>query len=289
MPAHIYLQTGDFDKSAKSNEEAAAADRAYIQKTGARGIYPAMYYSHNLHFLFESYNRAGRFGDAKNSADRLAANVKQHIAEMLMIEAFLPPSYFVLVYFNRWDEMLRAPEPDKSLSMARTFWHYGRAVAFAGTGKLDSAANERKAIVALKGGVPADASWGNNTIHPVIDVALTVIDARIAQAKGDHVTAVSLFRKAVEGEDAFNYDEPPAWYYPLRQSLGAALLRAGNAGEAEKVFRAALDRSPRNGRLLFGLTESLKAQGKTEAARLVQREFEQAWKAADTKLKIEDL
>jgi Flp pilus assembly protein TadD len=90
-------------------------------------------------------------------------------------------------------------------------------------------------------------------------------------------------------QDALVYDEPPAWYYPLRESLGAALLRAGRAAEAEKVFREGVQRSPRNGRMLFGLMESLKAQKKNEEAGWVRREFEAAWAKADIKLRLEDL
>jgi Flp pilus assembly protein TadD len=93
----------------------------------------------------------------------------------------------------------------------------------------------------------------------------------------------------VERQDALVYDEPPAWYYPLRESLGAALLRAGRAGEAENVFREGIRRTPQNGRMLFGLLQCLRAQGKNEMAELVQREFEVAWRTSDVKLQIEDL
>jgi tetratricopeptide (TPR) repeat protein len=290
MPAHIYIQTGDFDRSAKSNSEAALADEAYIRKTGAKGIYPAMYYSHNLHFLLESHNRAGRFLDARRAAARLEANVRRHIAEMDMLEAFLPSSVFVLAYFNKWDEMLRAPAPDARFKTAKAFWHYGRALAFAAKNKLTDADKERSALVEMKNAIPQDAAWGvNNSVRAVLNLALIVIDARMARAKRDFDAAIDAWEKAVEEEDALGYDEPPAWYYPVRQSLGAVLLQAGKAERAEKVFRAALNRAPRNGRLLFGLMESLKAQGKQESAALVQKQFREAWKLADTKLKIEDL
>jgi cytochrome c-type biogenesis protein CcmH/NrfG len=89
--------------------------------------------------------------------------------------------------------------------------------------------------------------------------------------------------------DALVYNEPPDWYYPVRESLGAALLRAGKAAEAEKVLREGVRRSPHNGRMLFGLLESLKAQAKTQDAAWVQREFDAAWAKADMKLRLEDL
>jgi tetratricopeptide (TPR) repeat protein len=115
------------------------------------------------------------------------------------------------------------------------------------------------------------------------------LDAKIAAAKHDEPAALSSLRKAVEAEDALAYDEPPAWFVPAREALGGALLRSGKPAEAEAVFRADLGKNPRSGRSLFGLLESLKAQGKTYPAQFVQREFETAWRNADTQLKIEEL
>ncbi len=289
MPAHIYLQTGDYEESALANEAAANADRAYLKKSNAQGMYPAMYYSHNLHFLHETYNRAGRFADAKRATDQLAANVKLYLKEMPMLEAFLPSTTFTLVTFNKWDEMLKCPEPDASTPITRALWYYGRCLALSATGKLAEAEREMQIFEKLRGEISGDMVWGLNSASSVLTIASLLTQARFAQAKGDLPKAVELLRQAVAAQDALNYDEPPGWYYPIRQSLGAALLRAGKAGEAEQEFRKALDTMPRNGRLLFGLLESLKAQGKMHAVKIVEREFERAWKGADTKLRIEDL
>jgi hypothetical protein len=106
---------------------------------------------------------------------------------------------------------------------------------------------------------------------------------------GDHAASIESWRKAVSLQDALFYDEPPPWYYPVRESLAAALLRDGRAGEAEQVFREDLEKNPSSGRSLFGLLESLKAQKKAANAAWVEREFAVAWKDADIKLKIEDL
>ncbi|HEY7547730.1 MAG TPA: hypothetical protein VID27_22725, partial [Blastocatellia bacterium] len=191
MPAHIYLQTGDFDRSAKSNSEAALADEAYIRRTRAKGIYPAMYYSHNLHFLLESHNRAGRFADARRAAARLEANVKRHINEMGDLEAFLPSSVFVLVYFNKWDEMLRLPAPDARFTITTAFWHYGRGLAFAARGKADDADKEQRALLDLKNKIPEDAAWGvSNTVRAVLNLAVITLDARMAQSKRDFSAAI---------------------------------------------------------------------------------------------------
>jgi tetratricopeptide (TPR) repeat protein len=123
----------------------------------------------------------------------------------------------------------------------------------------------------------------------VLKIAGGVLGAKIALAKGDKTEAVELLRQAVALEDGLAYDEPPGWYLPVRESLGGVLLANGKYAEAEKVFRDDLERHPRSGRSLFGLHESLKGQGKTAAARSVLREFQTAWRNADTRLRVEDL
>jgi hypothetical protein len=153
-------------------------------------------------------------------------------------------------------------------------------------GKHAEAVGEQKAFDAARAKVPATAIWGNNKPAEMFAVAAEVLAGRLAASPAE---AVPHWRRAVELQDAFVYDEPPAWYYPIRESLGGALLRAGKAAEAEAVFREGLRRSPRNGRMLFGLREALKSQKNTVAAEWVEREFQEAWKRADMKIRIEDL
>jgi tetratricopeptide (TPR) repeat protein len=289
MPSHIYIRTGDYEAAAKVNEDAAAVDRAYIKATGARGMYPGMYYSHNLHFQVESYNRLGKYAEAKRAATQLADNVRGHLKEMPMLEGFLPSAIFVDLRFNRWDAILSLLSPDSETPVTMTLWQYARGVAFAATGKIAEAETERKLFADMAKTISGETPFGLNTVASVFNIAGHVLDARIAAAKGSRRGAVDHWRKAVAAQDALNYDEPPGWYYPVRESLGAALLLAGNAAEAEKVFRRDLEDNPRNGRSLFGLAESLKKQGKAPEAREAQAEFEKAWKNADTNLKIEDL
>jgi tetratricopeptide (TPR) repeat protein len=292
MPSHIYIRTGDYDEAAKANEAAAEVDRAYIKATGVTGTYPSMYYSHNLHFLVESYNRTGRYAEAKRSAAQLSDNARAHLKEMPMVEGFLPSAMFVDLRFGRWDAVLGLPEPDKDLQITRALWHYARGVAFAGKGKVADAQNERLLFESAIKGVAAETPFGLNAAVAVFKIAGHALDARIAMAKGakrNGRDAVEHWRKAVAAQDDLNYDEPPGWYYPVRESLGAALLISGDAAGAEKVFRKDLEINPRNGRSLFGLAESLKGQGKTQAAREAQAEFGKAWKNADVKIKIEDL
>jgi len=210
---------------------------------------------------------------------------------MPVVEAFLATPYQVLLRFGRWDEILKLPAPDEKLAMTRIFWHFARGTALAATAKLDAAEAERRAITELAKKVPADAIYSmyGNKAHHFIDVMDVSMDARFAAARGDHAGAAERWRKVVSLADTLNYGEPPEWYYPVRESLGAALLRAGRAAEAERTFRECLVRTPRNPRALFGLWQSLLAQKKAAEAKLVRPQFEAAWKNADVKLRVEDL
>ena len=284
MPAHIFLQTGDYEAAAKANERGAEVDRNYIRSTGATGVYPLMYYSHNLHFLAFARMAQGRFEEAKKAADQVAANVAPALKEMPMLEGFSPTPVFVLLRFHRWAEVLKLPAPDPKLTISRTVWHYSRGVAFAASGDAKSAAAEQGAFGEARKRIPADAILSLNSAENVFKVADAVLAAGIAAAGGDSHAAIEHWKKAVEAQDALAYDEPPGWYYPVRESLGAALLKSGQAAEAEAVFRADLKRNPRNGRSLFGLLESLKAQKKTVNAQWVQSEFDSAWKSSPLRL-----
>ena len=289
MPSHIYIRVGDNEAAARANEEAAEVDRRYIKQTGATGMYPAMYYSHNLHFALEAYNRMGRFAAAERVARQLEENVRGHIQAMPMLEGFLPSVLFVRLRFSRWAEVLAAPEPAADAPVTRVLWHYARGVALAATGKPDEAEAARQAFAAAARSTPGETPFGLNSAASVFKIAGGILDARIAAARGDRRAAVEAFRRAVAAHDALNYDEPPGWYYSVRESLGAALLLAGNPAEAERVFRQDLELNPRNARSLFGLAESLRRLGKTNDARKAQNEFEAAWKHADAPLRIEDL
>jgi tetratricopeptide (TPR) repeat protein len=289
MPAHIYARTGDYQNAALSNQQAAVADEAYIKAGGLKGIYPLMYYSHNLHFLAIADSMQGRFTDAMRATKQLEANVSPHLKDMPMLEGFMTVKPLMLVRFNRWDDIEKLPQPEASLKGVTAVWHFARGVAFANKGDLVRATAERAAMLKSVKEIPADASFGLNPAHTVMSVADEVLRAHLASAKHDDKAALALLRQAEESEDSLAYDEPPAWFLPVREMLGGALMKSGNYADAEQVFRADLQRNKRNGRSLFGLMLSLRAQKKTYAAELVEREFDDAWKSADIKLELQSL
>jgi hypothetical protein len=290
MPGHIYYRTGDYVSAADVNVAASDADLNYLKSTGEKpGIYSMMYYSHNLHFLALSDAMAGRYATARSAADRLYDHVAPAVKGMPMVEAFMPVKTYILVRFGRWDDMLAMPQPDQSLHLQSAMWHWGRGMAFVAKGNISSAEQEQKAVDQARAAAPKEAMVDKNSLQTVLTVASDMLGARIAGEKKDWATADKLYAEAAQLHDGFNYIEPPEWPFPVRESQGAMLLRAGRPQDAEKAFRADLDKFPRNGRSLFGLVASLKAQNKNEAARLIEMEFNDAWKQADTPLKVEEL
>jgi tetratricopeptide (TPR) repeat protein len=184
------------------------------------------------------------------------------------------------------------PQPDPNLKIVGIFWHYARGMALAGTGKPDEAEREHAVIVAAREATPPDAIFAppwNNKTKDILQIADDVLAAKIAIARKDTDTAVSRYRNAVAVQDTLNYGEPPDWYFPVRESLGGALLMADKASEAEKVFREDLNQNPRNPRSLFGLHEALKRQGRNYDAQFVEKQFRDYWDGGGTGLKVENL
>ncbi|MBM3773641.1 MAG: hypothetical protein FJW37_00585 [Acidobacteria bacterium] len=286
MPGHIWLLLGEFELAAATNERAAEVDRQYFAATGVTSGY-AGYYVHNLHFVAYARQMQGRREDATRAAETVVREARPFTAEMpMMVDAFLPYLLFVQARFARWDDILAAQPPDAKLHASAALHHFGRALALNAKGRREEAAAGQRAFEAARKKLPADWMWLNNKAADILAIAAEVLAARLAASPD---AALAHWQRAVELQDRLVYEEPPAWYYPIRESLGGALLGSGRAAEAEAVFREGLRRGPRNGRMLFGLRESLKAQGKQEAAAAVGREFEKAWSRADVELKLAEL
>lgn len=292
MPAHVYARTGDHAGAARANEAGAEADRAYLEAAPPNGFYGMAYYSHNLHFLADSEMMQGRFAKAKQAADQLAQHLGPHAAMMPMVESMIVMPTSVLLRFGKYDDILALDAPSAGRPVMTAWWHFARGVAFAAKGDGDAARAERAALAPATALVPESALFGGTGLESakaILALAGTVLDARIAAARGARTEAITLWQRAVAAGDRVAYDEPPVWFYPLRESLGAALLTAGRAADAERVYRDDLDRHPRNGRSLFGLHQSLVAQKKDADAAWVKRAFDDAWQFADSTLSIDEL
>ena len=292
MPAHVYIRTGDYAAAVKTNQEAAAVDQAYIKASGAQGIYPLMYYSHNLHFIAMCSAMNGDYPEANKNADLLAAHVAPHVKQMPPLEGFMTIPIAVDVRFHKWDEILKMPRPDPDMKIMTVFWHFARGMALGAKGKVNEAEAEYQVVSDAEKNTPEDVVFAMpvyNKAKDVLKIARDVLGAKIAFAKKDNAGAIALLQSAVAVQDTLKYSEPEDWFFPVRESLGATLLMNGDNAGAEKVFREDLDFHPRNPRSLFGLQQALKAQKRDYDAGFIEKQFQASWKGGNAQLKVADL
>ena len=285
MPSHIYFRVGRYQDSALANLRAAEVDEAYIAQCNAQGFYPALYYPHNIHFLWASATMQGQSALSLDSARRVVANVRvEQVEQFPTIQFFRTVPMLSLVRFARWDDILAEPEPYEPFAFARAIWHYGRGVAHAALGDTEAALAELAAIEQLEPDVD-EIFMGN--VYPardLLEIAKSLLRGEMAYRAGDAANAVLAFEEAVTLQDALPYTEPPFWYYPTRQSLGAALLASDRVDEARAVFEADLEQYPMNGWSMFGLAEALRRQGDEAGAEQMTARFETVWQFADVSL-----
>jgi tetratricopeptide (TPR) repeat protein len=291
MPAHIYARVGDFPSAAESNAKAIVADVAYANAADRTGsMYDLMYHSHNEHFLAYAACMEGRYAEARAAGDALEKRLLPHAQMIAMLDVFLWTPIWVDLRFAKWNAIAARPEPPSERKISHVMWRYSRALGFSARKEIAKADAEQALFAKEVAALPSDLVISEmNPSSEILNVANQTLAARFAMAKGNMDEAIHAWRSAVEAEDKLNYDEPPDWYYPVRESLGATLLLDGKAKEAEEVFRADLVHNPRNPRSLFGLRESLAAQHRDTDAAWVDREFRSTWKNADVELHLADL
>ena len=286
MPAHTFWRVGRYHDASEANVRAAAVDEAYIAQCNAQGFYPAMYYPHNIHFLWAAASMEGRSAVAIEAARKVAANVRiEQIAEFPTVEFFKTIPLLALVQFGRWDEILAEPMPDAALEYSTAITHYARGTALARKGDVAGARAERARLVPLRD--TTQIVFLDTNDYPAVtllQIADHLLQGDIALAAKQPAAAIGHFEAAVALQDSLPYMEPPFWYYPTRQSLGEALLAAGRAADAEAVYRKDLEQYPHNGWSLFGLVQSLEAQGKSTEAADTLIMFGHVWERADVTL-----
>lgn len=289
MPAHIFLRTGRYHRASLANERGIRADSVYVAEADPSGLYPVGYVPHNHHFLVATASLEGRSERAIRAARDLAALVDTTLMREPgygTLQHYRYTRLYALVRFGRWEEILSEPEPPEDLLYPRGLWHFARGMAYARTGRPERAGEELAALRPLSEDERLEevTIWELNTTRSLLSIGREVLAGELAAARGDHREAARRLRRAVELEEALNYDEPPPWLQPVRHSLGAVLLEAGRPADAESVYRANLERYPENGWALFGLSLALRQQGRTEEARETARRFEEAWRHADVTL-----
>ena len=284
MPAHIYIRTGQYERSARSNAAAARVDEQYFKTAGQQGMYPMMYYGHNLQFESAAAMFAGHHAQAREAARQTVALLDPIGDASPMIEPYALQEAWVALRFGRWDDALQVKAPPDTRVVQTALTHYVRGAALAEVGKLAEAEQERKSFQAAAARVPEDLMISaTNRGRAMLDVAAADLDGRIAVARKNIPAAVAAFTRAADAEDRLGYNEPPDWLLPERERLGAVLLAAGRSANAESAFRKDLERNVSNPRSLFGLWKALEAQKKPDAAG-ARATFEAAWKGADVTL-----
>ena len=284
MPSHIYTRTGEYDRAIEANLRAVAADRAYAAMNPG-DVEQAMYVDHDLESLAVALSTAGRFERARQAADTNRPGHRHGAASSGQGGAFSPIALSVLLRFFQWSDVvqLAAPPPE---DRAFLLYHFGRAVAYSRLSEWPRAEAERRAFDREASKVPPMAMYRSNSMHAVLDVFREVLDARVAASRGDTTAGIEAWRRAVVRQDKLTYHEPAPFYYPIRESLGAALFRAARYAEAERVFQDDLAWTPRNGRSLFGLWQTLLKLDRKSEADAAHRRFREAWAGSDVELSL---
>lgn len=288
MPSHIFRRIGRYEDASRSNEDAIAADEDYITQCRAQGVYPLAYYPHNIHFLWDSATMEGRSQVAIDAARKAAAKIPEGAwREVPLLHQFLIAPLFAYTRFGEWDLILSEPRPPQDSLFWTGVWHYARGLAYSARGELDEASDELVNLEKIAKEKSMDGfrvTFSRNGAKAILDIAAEVLAGEIAGKRGEYDIAVARLHRAVLLEDNLIYNEPPDWHVPARQSLGAVLLDAGRPAEAEAIYWQDLEQNRENGWSLFGLMQSLRAQGDVEKAAVIEERFKAAWKRADVQL-----
>ena len=286
MPAHIYWRVGRYNDASIANINAAKVDEDYIAQCNSQGLYPAMYYPHNIHFLWAASTMEGRSELSINSALKVSNYIKdEQIRQIPFIEFFQTLPLLSYIRFAKWEEILSYKKPNEDFKFSLGIYHYARSIAFSSLGNFDKAKNEQKKIlvnnqsneikVLIKAGQPSDK---------LLEISNLLALGQIELNKEDFSSAIEYFKNAVKIQDQLPYREPEFWYYPTRQTLGHALLLNKNFNEAVKVFNRDLKQYPKNGWSYYGLYMAyIGLNNKVMSDKAIEK-FNKIWQFSDIKL-----
>lgn len=289
MPAHIYIRVGKYHEGSLANIRAVKSDEEYINQCNQQGFYPLSYYPHNYHFLWAT---ATLEGDSKTAIDA-AIKTSQKPPDSLLdvcgyqtLQHFAVIPLYAYVTFGKWDEIMQYREPQDKRPYSKAVWHYARAMALIAKNNIIEAEKEIAELKILRNDKSVEelSIWGINSAGNLIKIAYEVAKGELDAKRKNYSEAIASLTKAVELEDQLRYDEPPTWFYPCRQNLGAVLIEARKYADAEKVYLENLIVMPNNGWALFGLYQAMLKQNKFDEAAEVEKRFKEAWKYADVTL-----
>jgi tetratricopeptide (TPR) repeat protein len=279
MPAHIYYRVGMYRKSLDTNKAAMAVDERYFKTSPSDPLYKLAYYPHNIHFLMVSAQMGGDGPAAIDAAGKLDASMPADVvAQFPIMQPVKAAPYTTHAQFSAPDTILALPAPPANLALVATMYHYARAVALAQKKDAASAQKEIDALALLERDTDYKpfAEW-SIPAKEIIQTARLVATGRLADASGDLEAAARAYEEAIFIEDTLSYTEPPYWYYPVRQSLGAVRLRQGKLEEAEKAFRDSLARVRNNGWALAGLAETYRRKNNAAGEKAARQAYAKTW------------
>lgn len=291
MPAHIYARVGRWQDAVVANQRAIEADNSYLAACRpAPGVYPLGYVPHNHHFLWFAATMAGNskvaIAAADSTYDRTSDPQLMRLPGMEAMQNFAMTPLFARVRFGQWQAIRQMAEPEAEFPYMVALWHYGQGMAALRLGQPETALSHHSSLAGLLNSpqIAAMKVWDRYALSHSVQLAERMLMAELAWQQGDQEKAFSVLAQALAIEDELPYDEPPAWHAPVRHTLGAMLLAANRAAEAEQMYRDELKRNPENGWSLFGLMQALQAQNKTGEASATDARFRQAWAHADVTL-----
>ena len=292
MPGHIYLRVGEYEKAIDINERSQIVDAQFAEIWGDTnfpliGTYPLSHKIHKGHALdFVRYANMlqGNYAAASEAATRNAGNTDPDITSGLKNIAH---TWITDKVFGKWDKIHadNAANSQYEAPYLKGMWSYVMGSAHVAKGHMGPAEAQ---LANLQAQITADGV-DDNGVRPtpashVLNLASHALNGEIEEAKGNLDAAAMHYNLAIQLQDSLNYTEPPDWSQSVRLYLGAVLLDAGRAVEAEEVYRKDLEWNRQNAWTTFGLSQALEAQGKTQEAIIVERQFQSFFRNADVEI-----
>jgi len=285
MPAHIHMRLGRYHEAAEQNAQAAEVDRHYLAGRASTGDKAEGYHQHNLHFLWASLLMEGRSAESMKVARQLTVTMREaDIRRDSSQELYLPVPLWTMIRFGQWEALLQELPPPNTFRLKQAIWRLGRGMALGASGRVPGAEGEHAVLATLAKRFARNRTTEEKTERALIQIAERLLAGEIAVHHKHYDAAITALREAITLEDALPYSEPPFWPISVRHYLGVVLQKAGQAQEAESVYRADLIKHPHNGWAEYGLMQSLRAQRKDREANEVEQQWKRAWAHADVNL-----
>lgn len=285
MPAHTYYSLGLYHDAVLANQKAIAVYKKYVADTKAQGFEPEIQYLyyHNIDYLAHAASMEGNKALAIFSADRLAKEIEPFVEQNVLLQKMLTPAILMRARFGEWNKLLDLPPPNQKYQYVTGIWHYALGLAEVENKNLEVAKKHLQALknIEKNGASPANLFKPGFTLLQIASNTLNGVIEGSQGKKNNHM--IASLQNAVKLQDQIDSFDPPPWYFPVRELLGQAFLKIGNAREAKQVFLEDLKKHPHNPWSLYGLKLSESSLGNTRAAIQTEKEFERAWKYADIK------